>query len=96
MIIIPIAFITCINAVDIDTETLRSVAYSLLNLGRMSENQQLSANLANSKNPTYKSIKEVWSSNSIPNVVVSHQILPFLRFREAINAKVMDEQEIIK
>jgi hypothetical protein len=96
MLIIPIAFIACINAVDIDHDTLRSVAHSLLKLGRMSGNQQLPANLANSKNPTYKSLKKVWSSNSIPNLVVNHKILPFLNFREAINAKVMDEQEIIK
>ena len=87
MLIIPIAFIACISAVDIDPEAVRSAAHSLLKLGRMSGNQQLSSNLANSKNPTYKSLKEVWSSNSIPNLGVSHKIMPFLTFREAINAK---------
>ncbi len=85
MLIIPIAFIACISAVDIDPEAVRSAAHSLLKLGRMSGNQQLSSNLA--KHPTYKSLKEVWSSNSIPNLVVSHKIMPFLTFREAINAK---------
>ena len=96
MIIFLFAFIACIIAVDIDPETVRAAYDSLQQSGRMSGNNQLSANLANSNNLEFNGLKEVWSSKGVSDKKLTEHILQSLTFREAIHGKVMEEQEIIK
>jgi hypothetical protein len=88
MLIIVLAFLSCINAANTFGKIINSVAETLQQSVRVSPNHP---------NALYgASIPEVRGVNPSTVQAISHKNLPFLTFREAIHGNSMKESKIIK